>query len=441
MLLPGPPYVNAGDTAWQLVAGTLVGLQAVPGLAVLYGSMVHRRLGTEVALMCLYAFASVLIVWTLGGYGMAFGTPLHLGPGPLSAFIGRPAPVLSALFEQTRASIPLLQGHMPALRFPMPALVYFQFAFAAIAPVILAGSLIGRIDTRAWMLFVPLWAALVYPVNAFLLWGGGWLAQLGAVDYSGGYVIHVAAGVSGAVAVALIGRHPLGEHRPSEPPQPLLAIVGAGILWLGWNGFNGGDPYFANANATLAILNTNVAAAAGLVTWMGLDMWAGHVRLSGALSGLIAGLVAITPAAGFVNGYGALAIGVASGVLPRFTMSHASRLPLFRRIDDTLGVFHTHAVAGAIGGLLTGILADPAVSLYTGAGRSPGVVVTGLLAGNPHLLLLQAVALAVVVGYSALVTFGIVKVVAALVPLRSAEPLAMMSSEGASHAIEEVLVP
>ena len=200
---------------------------------------------------------------------------------------------------------------MPPLTFPMATLIFFQFVFAAITVIILAGSVLGRMNFTAWMIFCPVWMTLVYTVGAFSIWGGGWLASMGVADFSGGYVIHLAAGTSGFVAAAVVGPR-LQQDRDHFPPNSLLiTLVGAGILWLGWNGFNGGDPYFANADAGAAVLNTNTATAVALLVWTLLDKMAyGKPSVLGAVNGMIAGLVAITPGAGFVDGWGAIIIGV-----------------------------------------------------------------------------------------------------------------------------------
>ncbi len=433
MLIPSPSYLNPGDNGWQLTAATFVGLQSVPGLALLYGGIVKKKWAVNSAMMVFYAFAIVLITWVLFGFSMGFGQPLHLGPGILSALVGVPHSVLSALEMQPQASIPLLKGLMPAFRFPQSSLIYFQFVFAAITPVILAGGVLGRMNFKAWMIFVPIWSTLVYSVNAFMLWGGGWLAQLGAVDYSGGYVIHVAAGISGFVAAAVVGPRLSRDRRSFSPNNLIMALAGAGILWLGWNGFNGGDPYFANADATVAVLNTNIATAVALLSWVAMDLWFGEKRasLAGAINGMICGLVAITPAAGYVNGYSAVIIGVAASVIPWITMRWFPRTRLFGRVDDTLGVFHTHFVAGALGGLLTGLLADPAMLEYLGI-HGPGVSVTGLFYGNPHQFFVQLLALAVITGYDGLMTLGILKVIGLAIPLRESEPR-LVSGDWAIH--------
>src|SRR5258708_3082986 len=212
-LVPAPGWLNSGDTGWQLTAATLVGIQSVPGLAILYAGLMKRKWSLNSALMVLYAFAMTLLVWTLWSYNMSFGNSAKILGQDI---IGIPWPVNFASSELTQATIPLLTstGGLPPIRFPMSAMVYFQFVFGAITVIILGGALLGRMNFKAWMLFVPLWMTVVYPVGAFLIWGGGWLAQQGAVDYSGGYVIHVAAGVSGVVRAAGVGARPL-----KDPPE------------------------------------------------------------------------------------------------------------------------------------------------------------------------------------------------------------------------------
>src|SRR5487761_2232159 len=214
--------------------------------------------------MSMYAFASVLVVWILFDYNMAFGPQWF-------PFLGTPAPAISAGFMLGQATVPAAASGMPALGFPMATMMFFQFVFAAITVIILAGSLIGRMSFKAWIIFVPLWMTFVYSVGCFSIWGGGWLAQLGALDFSGGYVIHLAAGTSGFVAAAIIGPR-IQQDRDHFPPNSLLmTLAGAGILWLGWNGFNGGDPYFANVDASAAIINTNIASCVGVVVWTMMD--------------------------------------------------------------------------------------------------------------------------------------------------------------------------
>jgi len=424
-LLPAPSWLDPGHTAWQLVAATLVGLMSIPGLAILYSGLMKRKWALNSALMVLYAFAATLVVWSFWAYKMSFGSPatdaLH--------FIGIPGTILDPNSLQGEASIPLLSGAIPNLKFPLSSLVYFQFVFAAITVILLAGSILGRTSFRAWMIFAPLWITVVYSVNAFSIWGGGWIgafpswlsgvAGVGALDFSGGYVIHVAAGVSGVVAAAVIGPRLLADRKDNRPSNLIAALTGAGLLWLGWNGFNGGDPYFAGADASAAVLNTNLAAATALMAWMFMDIvFTGRVTVGGMVNGMVAGLVGITPAAGFVNGYGAFAIGIAAGVIPFFTFNYLVKLPPLNKIDDTLGVFHTHLVAGAVGGLMVGLLADPNVIVYPGSGKTPAFSATGLLYGNPKQFLAQVIGLVFILVWDGVLTFVLLKLISLIVPLR-----------------------
>src|ERR1700740_487677 len=202
---------------------------------------------------------------------------------------------------------------MPAWQLPGVSVEFFQFVFAAITPILFIGSVLGRISFKVWMIFVPLWITFAYAVNAFLLWGGGYWAGKGARDFSGGSVIHLAAGVSGFVAAAVIGPRLKRDRERAIPNNLMFVAVGAGILWLGWNGFNGGDPYFAGADASAAVINTNVATAVAMMAWILMDMFLGKEKKAtflGGVNGMICGLVGITPAAGYVNGVGAIVIGV-----------------------------------------------------------------------------------------------------------------------------------
>jgi Amt family ammonium transporter len=417
MLVPSPKWLDTGNNAWQLAAATFVGLQSIPGLAVLYGGIVKKKWAINSAFMCFYAFASVLVVWILFDYNMAFGEQWF-------PFLGKPALATSASFTLSQATIPAAAAGMPALTFPMATLIFFQFVFAAITVIILAGAVLGRMNFTAWVIFCPVWMTLVYTVGAFSVWGGGWLAGMGVADFSGGYVIHLAAGTSGFVAAAMIGPR-LQADRDNFPPNSLLVtLIGAGILWLGWNGFNGGDPYFANANAGAAVLNTNTATAVALLVWMLMDKMAyGKPSIIGAVNGMIAGLVAITPGAGYVNGWGAIIIGICAGIIPWLSMNKLQKTRLMMKVDDTLSVFSTHGIAGLTGGLLVGILADPDMLMYIGTDKeAPGVNVTGLLYGDTgHQLLLQLEGALFIIVFNAIMTFIILKVISIFVPLRMDE--------------------
>jgi len=437
-----PPWADSGDTAWQLTAATFVGLQSLPGLAILYGGVVKKKWALNSAVMCFYAFAAVMVVWVLCGYNMAFGAPALLpGPAFMQALVGIPHPALGPDFEIGQANIPLAAAGMPALHMPGSAMIYFQFVFAAITPLLIVGSVLGRMSFKAWMIFVPVWSALVYSVGAFMLWGGGWVSQLGAVDYSGGYVIHLAAGISGFTAAAVVGPRLLEDRQDFEPNNLIMAFAGAGILWLGWNGFNGGDPYNANPDAGAAVLNTNVATATAMIVWLILDMWAiGKPNAVSMINGMITGLVGITPCAGYIDGLGALAVGVVCGVIPWFTLNKLGQLPFLKKIDDTLGVLHTHGVAGFTGGLMVGFVGNPAMIEYTSIARTGKSAVSDVSVGGAlygagwHQLQVQFIAALVIIIYDAILTFIILKLIGLVVPLRSSTA----EMEGGDFAIHGV---
>ena len=420
MLIPSPKWLDTGSNAWQLAAATFVALQSVPGLVVLYGGLVKKKWAINSAFMAMYAFAAVMIVWVLWAYNMAFGPQWF-------PFLGHPGPATAALFETGEAIVPAAASGMPPLAFPMATMTYFQFVFAAITVIILGGSLLGRMSFKAWVIFCPLWMTFIYTVGCFSLWGGGWLASMGAVDFSGGYVIHLAAATSGFVAAAVVGPRLQRDIDHFPPNSLLMALVGAGILWLGWNGFNGGDPYFANADAAAAVLNTNIATAAALLVWTLLNSMAyGKPSVVGAINGMIAGLVAITPGAGFVNGYGAIIIGVCAGIIPWLSMNKLQKTALMSKVDDVLSVFSTHGVAGLMGGLLVGVLADPNMLVYIGTDKdAPGVSVTG----GAHQLLLQFYAAAFIIVFNAVGTFIILKIISIFVSLRMPESMLLIGDD------------
>ncbi|HTZ54652.1 MAG TPA: ammonium transporter [Candidatus Acidoferrum sp.] len=440
--LEAPKWLSSGDTAWQLTAATFVGMQSIPGLAILYAGLVKKKWALNSAVMVFYAFAIVLLSWSLLGYNMSFGNPAKLGPGILSALVGIPGPALSPYFEIGQSIVPLAASGMPELHFPGSAMIYFQFVFAAITPILIAGSVFGRMNFKAWMIFVPIWSLIVYSIGAFSLWGGGWLAQLGAVDYSGGYVIHLAAGVSGFVAAAVVGPRLLADQRDFEPNNLIMAFAGAGILWLGWNGFNGGDPYFANADAGAAVLNTNLATATALLVWLIADMFAtGKPNAVSMINGMIAGLVAITPCAGYVNGFGAIVVGAVT-ILPWLTLNYLGKLSFMKKVDDTFSVLHTHGVAGLVGGLMAGLMADPKMIEYVAnpaAGKNAATVtVSGwFYGGGPAQFIHQAEAAGFIIAVNIVGTFVILKLISFIVPLRVTEDH-MVAGDLAIHGIDPI---
>ncbi|HET9593500.1 MAG TPA: ammonium transporter [Solirubrobacterales bacterium] len=405
--------MSEGANSWQMTAATLVGLMSVPGLVVLYGGVMQKRWSVNSMMMAFVAFAIVLVLWVLVGFKMGFGEPVHAisDSGFFGNFIGKPGSILNS-------NELLKQAHIPELAeeeflFPQSTLAYFQIVFAAITPILMLGSVLGRFNFKAWIPFVALWTLLVYTVNAFLIWGGGFFAQQGAIDYSGGYVIHLAAGVSGFVAAAVIGPRLQRDREVDAPNNLAMVAVGAGLLWMGWNGFNGGDWYSAGEVASASVLNTNLCVAVAFLCWVALDYATGRKpSLIGSVNGMIVGLVAITPGAGFVNGWGAIIIGVLAAAIVYLALNYLSRLRPFRNVDDTLGVVYTHGFAGVAGGLLTGIFANKLM-----AGEHEGLISGGGL----HLLGVQAYTALWVIVFSAIGTFILLKLVGLFVPLRMTE--------------------
>ena len=280
-------------------------------------------------------------------------------------FVGKPGQIMNSVGEQGQA-VSAANTVIP-FHFPTASLAYFQFVFAAITPLLFLGSVLGRIKFSAWCLLVPLWSTFVYGVDAFLLWGGGYFAQEGALDFSGGYVIHMSAGVSGFVAAWVLGPRLLRDRQHALPNNLVMAAVGAGILWLGWNGFNGGDPYYAGASAAAAVVNTNLATATGVVVWMAMDAWLTKAKkptFLGGVNGMICGLVGITPCAGWVNGRGAIAVGAICCAIVWVAWNYLSKVRPFSKVDDALGVIYTHGIAGFFGGMLLGIFGDPNMIEY-----------------------------------------------------------------------------
>jgi Amt family ammonium transporter len=404
-----------------MTAATFVGLMSLPGLAVLYGGVMQKRWSVNSMMLTFVAFSLVLVAWTLWAFKMGFGTPIGSGKGFFDTFLGQPGSVLGHAAEEGQAIIPSITTG-PEFHFPESSLVYFQFVFAAITPILMLGSVLGRISFKAWIPFVLLWITAVYTVNAFLIWGGGYFAAHGALDYSGGYVIHLAAGISGFVAAAVIGPRLQRDREIDAPNNLLMVAAGAGLLWLGWNGFNGGDSYYAGANASAAVLNTNMCTAVAMLVWIAWDyIFRDKPSLLGSVNGMITGLVGITPAAGFVNGYGAIAIGVIASTIVWFAIRFLSRAPVFRHVDDTLGVIYTHGIAGLTGGLLVGFFADPSIVEYIGNGGGatnlPGVS-SVFYGGSFTLLRWQAETGLWVILFSGIVTFILLKLVGIFLPLR-----------------------
>ncbi|CAL5400596.1 unnamed protein product [Camellia sinensis] len=416
-----PDWLNKGDNAWQMISATLVGLQSVPGLVILYGSIVKKKWAVNSAFMALYAFAAVVICWTTWAYKMSFGDKLL-------PFWGKAGPALGQKFLIKQAALPqttqyLENGHIetPMITpyYPMASMVWFQCVFAAITLILLAGSLLGRMNIKAWMMFVPLWLTFSYTVGAFSLWGGGFLFHWGCyglfwwVCYSFVFWdcwLHC--------CLLEVGPRSTNDRERFPPNNVILMLGGAGLLWMGWAGFNGGDPYSANIDSSMAVLNTNICAATSLLVWTWLDViFFKKPSVIGAVQGMITGLVCITPGAGLVQGWAAIVMGILSGSVPWFTMMiiHKRWTPL-QQIDDTLGVFHTHAVAGFLGGTLTGLFAEPTLcALFLPVTNSRG----GVYGGSGGIQFLKQIAGGLfIIGWNLVITSIICVVIRLVIPLR-----------------------
>ena len=368
---------SAGDTAWILVCTLLVLLMSIPAVAFFYGGLSKRKNVLNTMFLSFIAFSIISVLWVIFGYQFAFGSDVN-------GLIGAPTN-----FFLQGIGLDDLNGTIPTLLFVM-----FQCAFAGLTCAILSGALVGRMKTKAWVIFVPIWACLVYVPVAHWVWGGGWLMQMGALDFAGGAVVHINSGIS-ALAVALV----LGKRKNAAliPHNLGYAVLGAALLWFGWMGFNGGSGLAADGLAANAIIVSNVAAATALIVWTALDTYVvGKPTVLGAITGAVAGLVAITPAAGFVDVPGALAIGAVAPFVSYFAIYY---LKARLGYDDALDVWGVHGMSGVWGAIATGIFAVPAVG-----------GVAGLVAGNPNQVVIQLISVVATLAYSFVLSFIFAKV-------------------------------
>jgi len=399
--------MNNGDTAWLLVSAALVMLMT-PGLAMFYGGMVRRKniLGTIMQSFILIAVIS--IEWMLVGYSFAFGPDLGGIIGDLSWF------GLSGV-----GALPF-KGY--AATVPHQAFMIYQMMFAVITPALISGAFAERFKFSAYLVFTLLWALIVYNPVAHWMWGiGGWLRNLGALDFAGGTVVHLTAGVSALAAVFVIGKRKGYGHDNLAPHDLPMTVLGAAILWFGWFGFNAGSALAADGLSSSAFVATHMSAAGATVSWM-LTEWyhRGKPTVLGAASGCIAGLGTITPASGFVTPPAALAIGLVAGVVCYV----AVMLKIMFRYDDSLDVVAVHGVGGILGTLATGLFATVAVN----AGGS-----NGLFYGNPRQLAVQALAVGVILVYSFVATYGILKLLDKTMGLRVTDEEEVMGLDLSQH--------
>ncbi len=380
---------SAGDTAWILICTLLVLLMSIPAVAFFYGGLSKKKNVLNTMFLTFIAFSILSIIWVIFGYQFAFGT------SSIHGFIASP----SNFFLQG-IGLNDLTGSIPTLLFVM-----FQCAFAGLTAALISGALVGRMKTKAWVLFIPIWACLVYIPIAHWVWGGGWLMQMNALDFAGGNVVHINSGIS-ALAVALV----LGKRKEASliPHNLGYAILGAALLWFGWMGFNGGSGLAADGLAANAIIVSNVSAATALIVWTILDTFiVGKPTVLGAISGGVAGLVAITPAAGFVNIFGALIIGAIAPFVSYFAIYILKSKIGY---DDALDVWGIHGMSGLWGAIATGIFAVPAIG-----------GTAGLIYGNPEQVLIQLISVIATMAYAFTISFIIAKILDKTIGIRVEE--------------------
>ncbi len=387
----GPVHaINTGDTAWMLASSALV-LFMTPGLALFYGGMVRAKNVLSTIMYSVICMGVVTVLWGLVGYTLAFGSDIGGVIGGLD-FLG-----MQHVYGTVSHWAPTV---------PHAVFLAYQCMFAIIAPALISGAFAERMKFGSWIALIAAWSLLVYAPLAHWVWGGGWLQSLGVIDFAGETVIHLSSAGAALACVIVIGKrigHGAEEYHPHSLPMTLL---GAGILWFGWFGFNGGSALTSGHLAAQAFLNTHFAAAAGMLSWLVLEAWRfGKPTSLGAASGAVAGLVGITPAAGFVGPGAAMIIGVVVGGACFFGVQLKGRFGL----DDALDVLGIHGVGGVLGLLLTGLLATVAVN---------SLGANGLLHGNPRLLLVEAIGIVVAAGYSFVVTFVVLKILDATIGLR-----------------------
>ncbi len=382
--------LSAGDTAWMLTATALVLFMTIPGLSLFYAGMVRSKNVLSVLMQCFAITALMTVLWVIYGYNLAFGDG-----GGMNAFWGGFGNLFLA-----GMGVDSMTGTIPESVF-----MTFQMTFAIITPALIVGAFAERMKFSALLLFMGVWLTIVYAPICHWVWGGGWLGDYGVLDFAGGTVVHINAGVAGLVAALVLGKRK-GFGTAAMPPHNLtLSVIGASMLWVGWFGFNAGSELAANGTAGMAMAVTQIAAAAAALAWMFAE-WKVHGKPSvlGIISGAVAGLIAITPASGSVGPMGALAIGAAAGVGCYWAATSLKRALGY---DDSLDVFGVHAVGGIIGAMLTGVFS--AVSLG-GSGLAHDTI--------PEQLIAQGLGVGVTIIYTAVVSFIILKVIDALIGLR-----------------------
>jgi len=396
-LLPGlvlaadTPVMNAGNTAWILTATALVLFMTLPGLALFYGGLVRSKNVLSILMACFAIAGGVSVLWLLGLYSLTFSDG-----GAAQDWIGGLSKIAFAGMDRDS-----LQGDIPEVLFAA-----FQMTFAIITPALIIGAFAERVKFSATLIFCLLWTLAVYVPVAHWVWGGGFLAQYGVIDFAGGITVHITAGMAALVAALVIGPRRGFPKQPMAPHNLTMTVIGAGMLWVGWFGFNAGSALAANGSASMALLVTHISASAGALVWM-LCEWKrfGKPSVLGIVTGMVAGLGTITPASGSVGPMGALVIGVLAGLIC-FNMTQIVKRKW--EIDDSLDVFPVHGVGGILGSLMVGVLASPDLGVFSGFGFG---------AGNSSIaeqLSVQALAVVITIIYTVLVTWGLLKLTSLL---------------------------
>ncbi len=380
--------LNGANTAWILTSTALVLFMTIPGLAMFYAGLVRSKNVLSVFMQCFAITCVASILWLVVGYSLAFGEG--------NAWIGDFSRVMfSGIDRET------LSGDIPEALFAM-----FQMTFAIITPALIVGAFAERMKFSAMLLFSGIWLLVVYVPVTHWIWGGGWLAEMGIYDFAGGLVVHITAGVAALVAAVVLGPRK-GFPSTAMPPHNLtMTIVGAGMLWVGWFGFNGGSALAANGDAAMAIVVTHISASMGAFTWMVIE-WKkfGKPSALGAVTGMVAGLGTITPASGFVGPGGALIIGLLAGIVCFSATQYIKRV---LKIDDSLDVFPVHGVGGILGSLIVAVFASTELGVFSGYGFADGI---SSIAGQ---FSIQAIGVVSIIVFTAIATYVILKLVSAL---------------------------
>jgi Amt family ammonium transporter len=412
LLLPIQAFaeeLNGANTSWILTSTALVLFMTIPGLSLFYGGLVRSKNALSVLMQCFSITCVASIIWFAFGYSLAFGNG-----GSLNNYIGD----LSNFF-MANITEESMEGDIPESVFAL-----FQMTFAIITPALIVGAFAERMRFSAMLLFSALWLIVVYAPITHWVWGGGWLGEMGLLDFAGGTVVHITAGV-GAIVAALVLGNRKGFPQQAMPPHNLtMTVTGAGMLWVGWFGFNGGSAFAANGDAGMAMLVTHISAASGSLAWMMME-WTKHGKPSvlGIVTGMVAGLGTITPASGFVGPAGALVIGLSAGVICYYaTQAIKQRF----HIDDSLDVFPVHGVGGMLGTLLAGIFASDQLGVFSGQGYNEGMNMASQVS-------VQITGIIATFAYTAVITYLLLKLIDNLLVLRVDEEDEMRGLDLVEH--------